>query len=225
MAISLVAFDLYGTVLDVRSLEDCVRQYTPMAEQLVDSWRSRQLQLANLAATTGRYVDFDRLTLMALHEIAPRYHLKLGPQDQKRLLDAWAGLRAFPDVRFAIDAAKRRDLRTIVVTNAVESTARNALEHAQIADCFEAVLSANEAQTYKPNAAVYRLIGKHFGTRPEDAIFVSAHDWDASGARQAGLHTVWVQRGRSGQGRPERTIDDFTQLDAVIADMMAAPAV
>jgi 2-haloacid dehalogenase len=217
VGITLVAFDLYGTLLDIASIEDTVRQYTPMAEQLVDSWRSRQLQLANLAATTGRYVDFDRITLMALHEIAPRYHLKLPAQDSKRLLDAWTELRAFPDVPFATESAKRRGLRSIVLTNAVESTARNALEYARIASGFETVLSADEVQTYKPNGPVYGLVTTRSGVRPEQIALVSSHDWDVSGARQAGFHTVWVQRGRSGHGRPERTIDDFTQLDDVLA--------
>ena len=219
MAITLVAFDLYGTLLDVESLEETVRQYTPMAEQLVDGWRSRRLQLANLATTTGRYVDFDRLTLMALHEIAPRYHLKLSPQDSKRLLDAWTELRAFPDVQFATEAAKRRGLRSIVLTNAVESTARNALEYANLANPFETVLSANEAEVYKPNGAVYRLVKQHCGVPAEQTVLVSCHDWDVSGARQAGLHTIWVQRGRTGQGRPERTIDDFSQFDAALAGL------
>jgi 2-haloacid dehalogenase len=221
MAITTVAFDLYGTLLEIETLYEIVRQYTPMNEQLVDAWRARQLQLANLATTTGRYVDFDRITLMALHELAPRYRLKISLQDSKRLLDAWTELRAFPDVPFALEAAKRRGLRPVLVTNAVESTARNALEFAQIAGGFETVISANEAQLYKPNAAVYRLLCERCETTPEQVAYVTAHDWDASGARQAGFHTVWVQRGRTGQGRPEHTIDDFTQLDAVLADMMA----
>jgi 2-haloacid dehalogenase len=222
VGITLVAFDLYGTLLDVDSLQETVRQYTPMAEQLVDSWRSRRLQLANLATTTGRYVDFDRLTLMALHEIAPRFHLKLSPQDSKRLLDAWTELRAFPDVQFATESVKRRGLRSIVLTNAVESTARNSLEYSQIAGAFENVFSANEVQLYKPNIAVYSLIRQHCGVQPEQVALVSCHDWDVSGARQAAFHTVWVQRGRTGQGRPERTIDDFTQLDNVLGDLASS---
>jgi 2-haloacid dehalogenase len=222
MAISVVAFALYGTLLETEALYEIVRQYTPMNEQLVDAWRARQIQLANLATTTGRYVDFDRLTLMALHELAPRYRLKISLQDSKRLLDAWTELRAFPDVPFALESAKRRGLKPILVTNAVESTARNALDFAQIGAGFETIVSANETQLYKPNAAVYRLVDKHCGTTPDQVAYVTAHDWDASGARQAGFHTVWVQRGRTGQGRPEQTIGDFSQLDAVLADMMAS---
>lgn len=219
MAISVVAFDLYGTLLDIGSMEEHVRPYTPMAGPLIEAWTSRRMQLANLATTTGRYVDFDRLTLMALHEVAPRYHLKLAPSDSKRLLDAWAELRPYPDVQFATEAVKRRGLRPFVVTNAVESTAHNALAFARI-DTFEAVFSADEAQVYKPNSGVYRLIPKHLGTQPEDVVFVTGFDWDASGARQAGFHTVWVQRGRTGQGRPRGSIDDFTQLDAALAELV-----
>jgi 2-haloacid dehalogenase len=220
MAISVVAFGLYGTLVEITSLEECVRQYTPMAEALVESWRSRQVQLSNLATTTGRYVDFDRVTLMALHEIAPRYHVKLAPHDSKRLLDAWAQLRAFPDAPFALEAAKRRGLKIVLLTNAVESTARNALKYAQISEGFADVISADEAQIYKPNLAVYALIGQHCAVPPEDVAFVTAHDWDASGARRAGFHTIWIKRGRSGQGRPERAIDDFTQFDAVLGDLV-----
>jgi 2-haloacid dehalogenase len=221
VAIKVLAFDLYGTLLEIGSLQEIVREYTPMSELLIETWRSRQLQLANLATTTGRYVDFDRLTLMALHEIGPRFHLKLAPQDSKRLLDAWAQLRPYPDVGFAVEAAKKRGLRPIVVTNAVESTARHALQHAQLDGSFEAVISANDVRVYKPNAAVYRLIGEHLGTEPDEVVFVSAHDWDASGARQAGFHTIWVQRGRTGQGRPERTIDDFSQLDGALGTLLS----
>jgi 2-haloacid dehalogenase len=221
VAITTVAFALYGTLLDIDTLYEIVRQYTPMNEQLVDAWRARQLQLANLATTTGRYVDFDRLTLMALHELAPRYRLKLAPQDSKRLLDAWTELRAFPDVQFALESAKRRGLRPVLVTNAVESTARNALAFAQIGASFETIVSANEAQLYKPNGAVYRLAAERCETAPENVVFVTAQDWDASGARQAGFQTVWVQRGRTGHGRPERTIDDFSQLDAILGEMMS----
>jgi len=221
MAVSLVAFSLYGTLLDVTSLEECVRKYTPMSEQLIETWRARQIQLANLATTTGRYVDLDRITLMALHEIAPRYHLKLTPHDSKVLLDAWTELHPFPDVQFAIDAAVRRNLRPIICTNAVESTARNAMTYAKIGGSFDTVISANDAHVYKPNGAVYQLIVQRCGVTPESVVFVSSYDWDVSGARRAGFNTVWVQRGRTGQGRPERTVDDFSQLGALLDRIIA----
>ncbi|HTX60375.1 MAG TPA: haloacid dehalogenase type II [Verrucomicrobiae bacterium] len=219
MAISLVAFDLYVTLLDLDALAGAVSEFTPMAQALVEAWRARQLQLANLATSTGRYVDFDRLTLVALHETATRYHLKLAPQDQKRLLDAWTQLPAQPDAAEGLAAVQRHGYRAVVLTNALESTARNALQYAGLADSFDGVVSADAAQTYKPAPAVYRLIGERFGTKPQEVVFVSAHDWDAGGARQIGFHSVWLRRGRLGQGHAERAIDDLTALDGVLEQL------
>ncbi len=67
-------------------------------EAMCAEWRKRQLQLTNAASSSARYVDFDRITLMALLEIAPRFHVQLEPGDQKNLIDAWAALPSFADV-------------------------------------------------------------------------------------------------------------------------------
>ena len=61
------------------------------------------------------------------------------------------------------------------------------LAFAQIGASFETIVSANEAQLYKPNGAVYRLAAERCETAPENVVFVTAQDWDASGARQAGF--------------------------------------
>jgi len=222
MGLQLVAFDLFGTLLDLDSLCDSVKEYTAMPQALVDAWRQRQLQLANAATSTGRYVDFDRITLVALHEVAPRFHVKLKPQDQKRLVDAWAALRPFPDVEKALAAIVKRRIPMALLTNAVESTARNALIHAKLDGYFQSVLSADTVKLFKPHANVYNQLLNLGVADAESVLFVSANDWDAMGARQAGFHTVWVNR-RKGTllPRADRTIADMTELPAILDEYLA----
>ncbi len=222
MPARIVAFDLYGTLLDYTKLQGVVAEYSPMAEAVVDAWRARQLQLTNAATSTGRYVDFDRITLLALHEIAPRFMLKLASADQKRLVDAWAQLPLFPDVLGALDGLARRRIPCAVITNGVASTVRNALVHAGIEAYFSEVYSADAVATFKPNKRVYDQI-LALGVVESEVLFVSSNDWDAMGARQAGYRTVWVNRRRNSLSpRPERTISDLSELSLVLDDDLAA---
>lgn len=190
-----------------------------MAEAMCEEWRRRQLQLASVANSSGRYMDLDRVTLVALHEIAPRFHLRLGPADQKRLVDAWAALPIFPDVPRALEAITTRKLPILALTNAVASTARNALAHAGILEYFQDVLSTDGVRVYKPNSAVYGQVTKS-GVFPEEVLFFSCNDWDAMGASQAGFHSVWVnRRGALAGMRNERTIPGFDAVESVLDDL------
>lgn len=219
MGIELVCFDMYGTLLDIVALQDIVQGYTPMAEAFCAEWRKRQLQLANAASSSGRYLDFDRVTLTALHEIAPRYHVRLGPSDQKRLIDAWAALPPFDDVPFALETVRKHRLPVAVLTNAVASTARNALAHAGVADRIDRVVSADEVRLFKPNRAVYAQLLRGTGIDAANVLFFSSNDWDAMGARQAGFQSVWVNRRRMNAGpKAVRTIGDLYEIGSVLSE-------
>ncbi|HEY5349443.1 MAG TPA: haloacid dehalogenase type II [Candidatus Lustribacter sp.] len=220
MAISVVCFDLYGTLLDIDGLTDVLRGYTAMPEAMCAEWRKRQLQLTNATTSSGRYVDFDRITLLALLEIAPRFHVKLETGDQKILIDAWAALPSFADAAPALDHVHKCGLPAIVLTNAVASTAHNALAHAGLIDRVDRVISADNVNVYKPNAAVYaQAVGSD--DEPGSVLFFSSNDWDAIGARQAGFHSVWVSRRRLTSGpKAERTIVSFDEIDGVLDDFV-----
>lgn len=55
-------------------------------------------------------------------------------------------------------------------------------------------LSAEEARTYKPEPAVYRLAVTVSGSPPERLLMVAAHAWDLRGAQRLGLRTAYVGR-------------------------------
>ena len=218
MSISVVCFDMYGTLLDLDALRETVEQYTPMAEAFCAEWRKRQLQLTNVANANSRYLNFDRITLMALHELAPRFRLRLTAADQKRLVDAWAALPAFPDVLSSFEIVRERWMPVVVLTNGVGSTARNALEHAGVLDRVDTILSADEVKVFKPSPAVYALVLRT-GIKPENVLFLSANDWDASGARQAGFRSIWVNRRRSvASSKHERTIGSLLEIGNILTE-------
>ena len=214
-AIRLVAFDLYGTLVDTDEFVNLLRPYTGMPEAMADAWRQRQLGTAMSMSASGRYENYDRITLTALTEVAPRFHLRLEPAVIKYLMDCWARLPAYDDVLPALQRLAERGIPAAVLTNAVPHTAKNALKFAGIDEYIADIFSADAVRVYKPKMAAYAQLLS--GLPANEVLFVSGNDWDAAGARQAGIHTAWVNRKRARSvQKAERVLKDLTELDALL---------
>ncbi|MGW9245219.1 haloacid dehalogenase type II [Streptomyces badius] len=77
-------------------------------------------------------------------------------------------------------------------------------------------LSAEEARTYKPDPAVYRLAVTVAGLPPERLLMVAAHAWDLRGAQALGLRTAYVARP---VGDPPTSSDRFDLYAKDLADL------
>ena len=56
------------------------------------------------------------------------------------------------------------------------------------------IVSARDAQSYKPDPAVYALFPENTGAMPGSNWLVSANAFDVIGALEAGWKAVWVRR-------------------------------
>jgi 2-haloacid dehalogenase len=100
-----VIFDAYGTLFDVHSVIAAAEQLFPgHGDALSHLWRQKQIeytQLRTLAASANspgvHYRPFWDITLDALRFAAKRLQLTLGRSGEKRLMDEYACLSAFPD--------------------------------------------------------------------------------------------------------------------------------
>ncbi|MGW7095925.1 haloacid dehalogenase type II [Streptomyces sp. NPDC054874] len=77
-------------------------------------------------------------------------------------------------------------------------------------------LSAEDARTYKPDPAVYRLAVTGSGAPPERLLMVAAHAWDLRGAQALGLRTAYVARP---VGDPPSSSDRFDLYAEGLADL------
>ncbi|MCL7497500.1 haloacid dehalogenase type II [Streptomyces sp. MCA2] len=77
-------------------------------------------------------------------------------------------------------------------------------------------LSAEDARTYKPDPAVYRLAVTVSGRPPERLLMVAAHAWDLRGAQGLGLRTAYVARP---VGDPPASSDRFDLYADGLADL------
>jgi 2-haloacid dehalogenase len=63
---------------------------------------------------------------------------------------------------------------------------------------------------------VYDLVGQHFGTAPDEVLFVSSNGWDAAAGAHYGFRTAWVNRAGEPMdrlpARPHHVLSDLTAI-------------
>jgi len=200
-----VIFDAYGTLFDVHSVVAAAEQMFPgHGDALSQLWRQKQIeytQLRTLADPAGaRYRPFWNVTLDALRFAALKLGLTLNRAAEKRLMDEYACLSAFPDAAPALRRlhAQHAQLGLAILSNGNPQMLDIAVKSAGMTCLFDHVLSVDTVRAYKPAPAAYALGTKACGAQPREIVFVSSNGWDAAGANWFGYLTFWLNR----QGAP-----------------------
>jgi 2-haloalkanoic acid dehalogenase type II len=183
-----VAFDLYGTLLDIGTLAAEVD--AAAGAGTLQKWRAAQLRRTWELNAQGAYQPFDQVTAEALLEVAPH----LAEPARIKLCELWLMLPAHPDAQPALRQLKARGLKVGVLSNGTVAMIRAALGAAGINVDF--VLSADQVKQYKPDRQVYALLDQ-LGPA-EETLFVSANGWDAEGAKKCNRLVAFLERGNAG---------------------------
>ena len=226
-AIKALTFDLFGTVLDLKtSLLPAIERFLSTRESSIDavtlweSWRARQrheqFMDTLLDLGHGGYLETVRRAIaytLALH------HLPHGPSHVLELMEAWPHLRPFPEVADALEALGRR-YRLVVLSNGDPEFLVHLLEHQVEGTPFHKVFSVEEAGAFKPHPSVYRRATAGLGLEVRQCMMISANSFDIVGARACGLRGAFVNRNQlpydESVYRPDVVVEDFTQLAEVL---------
>lgn len=110
---------------------------------------------------------------------------------------AW---RLFDDALPCLRALRALGLRLAAITNAAGDYQRAKLGALGLESAFDAVLISGELGVAKPHHAIFRRACRTLGVLPAQAVHVGDRlDTDAEGARNAGLHGVWLDRSGCGE--------------------------
>ncbi|RMG68408.1 MAG: haloacid dehalogenase type II [Calditrichaeota bacterium] len=193
-----LAFDAYGTLFDVFAVGDAAKQiFGVHADAVLATWRSKQLEYTWLRALMNRYADFETVTVQALRYACRRHGLQCSREVERKLMEAYYRLAAFPEVPDVLVRLKKAGCRCVILSNGTPEMLNAAVRSAGLTPFLDAVLSAHQVQTYKPHPAVYQLAVEFF-QQPADRIgFVSSNGFDVAGATSFGLQTFWINRNQT----------------------------
>ena len=198
--IKLLAFDVFGTVVDWRSsvIAECEQlgsakglniDWTAFAE----AWRSiYRPYMDRVQSGELPWTKLDDLHRRMLDETLLKFQITSLSADEKEHLNrVWHRLNAWPD---SVPGLRRLKARFVITTlsNGNISLLTNMAKHAGLP--WDCVLSAENVQRYKPDPAVYRLAPQLFDIAPEQAMLVAAHEHDLQSAQKYGMRTAYVHR-------------------------------
>ncbi len=195
-----LVFDVYGTVMDWRgSLTRDLAEIGASAgisadwPAVADAWRGRYHPTL-AAVNEGRrpWATLARLEREMLDEIASDVGLgELDDAARERCVAAWNRLDPWPDVAIGLERLRERYVVATLSNGSVAMLVANA-KHAGIR--WDAVLSSDMVQRYKPDPAVYRLAVRLFDAHPSEVMLCAAHNSDLAAARAEGLQTAFIRR-------------------------------
>jgi 2-haloacid dehalogenase len=200
LGVKALFFDVFGTLVDWRSgvagaAEAILKPQGILLDWLAfaDAWRDQyQPAMETVRSGSIAYVKLDVLHRRTLQTVLPRFGLHaLKEIDQKHLTLAWHQLDAWPDVQAGLARLRGRFLIAPMSngnTSLICDLARRNDIH------WDAILGADHARAFKPQAQVYLAAADAFDLVPSECMMCAAHSSDLQAAAENGLRTAFIAR-------------------------------
>lgn len=191
-------FDVFGTLVDWRA--SLVDEATDLGSRVgidadwaavADDWRRAYRPAMDRQRTRSGWRDLDALQRETLAEVLSRHGVALPEQERERLVQAWRRLRPWPDTKVGLEQLRTR-FRTATLSNGHVALLVDLLRFAELR--VDAVLSAQLADSYKPDPQVYLRAAELLECEPGQAMMVAAHPDDLAAAARVGLRPAFVRR-------------------------------
>ena len=218
---AVLTFDCYGTLIDWETgIAAAVRPVLRAHGLAVSDDRLLELYAElEAAAEAGPYRAYAEVLAAAMRGLGQRLGFAPTPAEVVHLANSVGAWPAFPDTPAAL-AALRRRFKLAIISNVDDvlfaATAR------RLGVDFDWVVTAQQARSYKPSTAIFRVALDRIGLPTERLVHVAQSLFhDHVPAKQLGLDTVWVnrRRGRPGFGatppaaaQPDLEVPDLATL-------------
>lgn len=224
--VNTLAFDIFGTVLDLGgSLSGPAERFlaergSPVSgAEFWNDWRGRQRieQYQDNLFMLGHsgYRETCRRSLIYCLRL---HHVPFEYADVARFMQVYDELQPYADavsgLRRLADSGR---FRLVALSNG-EPEYLEKLARDNIGIPFDDIISVASAGVFKPHPAVYRTAASRLQKEPAEIMMVAAHSFDITGARACGFRAAYVNRyglpHEESPYLPDFTVTDFHQLAA-----------
>lgn len=199
-AIKVLAFDVFGTLVDWRT--SIAREAAAVFAQagrddidpagFADAWRGLyQPAMEQVRSGKRSFTRLDILNRETLDLLLARHDLVLDEVAAADFAFAWRRLDPWPD---AVAGLARLRSRYPVVTLSNGNIALTMEIARSSFMVFDAILGAEAVQAFKPTPESYLRTADLLGVAPGELCLVAAHHSDLSAARACGLQCAYIDR-------------------------------
>ena len=220
-----VSFDCYGTLVDWET------GISTAVAGVLESHGVRKTRAETLALfadaeprvqNLGVYLEYRRVLRGVMGMIGAETGIGLTGSELGCLADTLPGWPVFPDVLDALRALKAR-YRLAIISNVDDGLFARTAE--KLGVDFDAVVTSQQARSYKPDLHNFNLALERMGAAKEKWLHVGESLYhDIGPANRLGIASVWVNRADRGGGtRHTDAVPDLVVPDlAALAEMVGA---
>lgn len=227
-AVRALVFDVFGTVVDWHG--SVVREGQQLGQrkgfdvdwvEFATRWRAGYGPAMNKVRTGELpWTKLDDLHRMVLDELVVEFGMTgMSEGELDDFNRAWHRLSPWPDTIAGLNRLRSRYIIS-TLSNGNVSLLVDMAKNAGLP--WDAVLSAELAGHYKPDARAYLKAAELLGLAPDQVMLVAAHPSDLRGAAAAGLRTAYVyrplERGPQGTVTPPAK-DEFDMFSTSLEDL------
>lgn len=229
-------FDLYGTLVDIRTEEERDLVWEKLA--LFYGYYGARYEPSELRERYGALVAKREQEQKSALESEAKYAHEASPEieitdvflalfeekgvDADRVLAVHAGqffrilatdyVRTYPGTSEMLAHLRKQAKRIYLLSNAQRIFTEYEMHTLGIAEYFDDILISSDYQTKKPDQRFFEILIQRHMLCPEKTLFVGndSHT-DIAGARRAGMHTFYVRSNISPEGDSAGEADYFVQ--------------
>lgn len=222
----ILTFDCYGTLINWEAgiLSALHRILSAHGKDLDDATMLKLYGDFELLAEQGTFRPYKEVLQLVVRQFADELHFTPTPQELRSLSDSLPSWKPWPDTVAALRQLKSR-FRLAILSNVDD--ALFAGTRLQLGVEFDAVITAQQAQAYKPSLKIFEFALSRFNAPAHRVLHVGQSIYhDVVPAQTLGLATVWVNRpsARPGVGAvkaanatPDLTVSTLEELAAATA--------
>ena len=216
--ITTLTFDCYGTLIDweagaIGALRPLLARHgaEPSDDEIITIF-----QTLDAALCQPPYKTYRTVLAEVVEGFGRRFGFPVRPEDRDALAASIPSWTPFPDTVAALRALGMR-FRLAVISNIDDDLFAASAQQLEVP--FDTVVTAGQAQCYKPHLAIFEEALRRLGEAPGAVAHVAEGAGEIVPARRLGCSTVWVRR----NGRSARLITEAP--DCEVPDLRSLPGV
>jgi 2-haloacid dehalogenase len=214
-----LTFDCYGTLIqwDEGLIAAVKRILIRSGASEVSSERLIRLYDKKEHELEGQrpHLRFREVAGRALQYAMSDLGLRCATADIENLTHTISAMPPFPEVTSALSQLKRMGFKLCIISNTDDEIVAGNV--AQLGGHIDRVITAQQAQAYKPTVPIFRFAHDALGVTHDDVIHICASPvLDLQAARDIGFRCIWIDRGTGRVPLPDYTPDAIlSKLDRV----------
>ena len=216
----VITFDCYGTLIDWETgLLAALRRILQTHGRALDDKQVLEIYAELEPKAQNPYQRYREVLASVARAFGERLGFSVSDAEANSLAESLGDWQPFPDTVAALEKLKT-NYRLAIISNTDDDLFAQTAKHLGVK--FDDVITAEQAKSYKPSLAPFRLALQRLGVPPERVLHAGQSVYhDVMPAKSLGMTTALVYRRgfgatRATEGEPDLRVPDMHRL-AVLA--------